>query len=118
MNPILIASMLPAAIKGIIAIVDKIKGSGGGAEKKPLAIDIVKLIFDTLQKTVPGLGLPQDVAEIAKVVQDNVDALNAAGALKGHDTLVPLAVDAPLLTLCASLLETKASQLRQLASKG
>ena len=118
MDPTLIIALLPSIVKGIVAIVDKVKGSGSGADKKPLAVDLVTPIFSAIQKTTPGLGLPQDAGEIAKIVQDNVDALNAAGALKGHSTLVAPAVDGPLLILCASLLESKASQLRQLSVQG
>lgn len=108
-----ITTVLPLAVKGIVTLVEKIKGDGTGKEKKPLAVNLIKTLFDSLKGT-PGLGLPDSVEEIGNLVEAVVKELNGAGQLKGHDTIVST-MDAGTLNLCATLMEGKAAQLRELA---
>ncbi len=107
----LISSLIPVALKTVVTLVDKIKGGGSGAEKKPLAINLVKLLFDALGKSTPGLGLPTSDSEIGKLVEDMVGALNAEGKLQGHATVVE-GLDTGTLLVCASMLEDKARTIR------
>lgn len=114
-----VATGLPLAIKGIVALVDRLKGSGNGEkEKKPLAVALAKTLFEGLE--TPGLGLPKEVTEISRLVQDAWAELNAKGVLKGFDTqldAVPgMAMDSPLMLLCAASLESQAARLRALAA--
>lgn len=113
-----IAGLLPIAVRGIVMLIDRIKGDGTGAEKKPLAVDIVKLLFENLQKSTPGLGLPQSAAEIGKLVEDTVARLNGEGKLKGFATIVGDEIDSGLMIVCAAMLEQNAKRLRALAGSG
>lgn len=110
----LISSLLPVIAKGVVLLVDKIKGDGTGAEKKPLATELLQLIFGNLRTSTPGLGLPNDAAGIGSIVEDTVKSLNGQGKLKGHATVVDSAIDAALLKLCATFLESKAQELRSM----
>lgn len=110
----LMSSLLPVIAKGVVLLVDKIKGSGTGAEKKPLATEILQLIFGNLQTSTPGLGLPSDMAGVGAIVEDTVKNLNDQGKLKGHATVVDSDIDAALLNLCATFLESKARELRSM----
>ena len=108
-----ITTALPLALKGIVTLVERLKGNGSGKDKKPLAVSLAKTLFDALRDT-PGLGLPESVEEIGNLVEATVTELNGAGRLKGYETVVDT-IDAGTLTLCASMLELKAGQLRELA---
>ncbi len=116
MSIAVITSLLPVVLKGVVSLVERIKGNGKGPEeKKPLAVDIIKTLFASLQ--APGVGLPKDDKEIGVLVESTVAELNAAGKLKGYATVVDSDIDAPLLELCAVLLEGQARRLRVMAGK-
>lgn len=108
------AFLIPAAARAVVALVEKIKGKGHGAdEKKPLATEILQLVFGAVQKRTPGVGLPQDAAEVDGLVQTAWAELNSAGQLKGHATRLA-SLDDATLELCASALECQAARLRTL----
>lgn len=108
------ALLIPAAARAVVALVEKIKGSGGGKdEKKPLATELLKLLFGAAQKHAPGVGLPQDDVELDGLVQSAWSELQSAGQLKGHATRLD-ALDDATLEVCAAALEAQAARLRTL----
>lgn len=118
----LIGKLLPVAAKGVVRLVERIKGHGNGpTEKKPMADGLLAALFGLLENAVPGLGLPQG-DEVGQLVQSAWEALNKAGKLKGPDTSLDddeVPADAPFskttLVLCATLMEREAANMRKAA---
>jgi hypothetical protein len=116
--------LVPVAAKGVVRLVERLKGRGKGTEvKKPMADSILADLFKLAEQLVPGLGLPQG-GEVGAIIQAAWEELNSAGKLKGEATaLDPDAESTPAMPvlskgtmlLCAAVLEREAAQLRKAA---
>ena len=79
----LLPTILPI-VPAVVKLVEKLLGGGKGAEKKDMAVQVLKVLIPLVEQ-VSGKDLvdDKDFAEaIGSVIDGVVGALNAAGALK------------------------------------
>ena len=90
----LITSILPTAIPLVVQLVEKIFGSKGGQQKLDAATEITAALQNGLMAASKATGTALTGQQIQDAVQSAVNALNAAGVLKGSATpigTVPIA---------------------------
>lgn len=113
-----IVKLIPIAAKGVVRLVERVKGRGNGpTDKKPMAEELLGGLLRAIQADVPGLGLPQG-GEVGQLVQDAWAALQSSGKLKGHETALedddtPEGLSKGTLLLCAEVLESEAARIRK-----
>jgi len=96
----MLSAVLSLGIPLAVKLVERLKGKGGGASKKALALGMVTAIV--AQFAAPGVGLPGE-HELAVLIESAVSALNKSGDLVGESTAIDgKPVDAELF--CAGML--------------
>jgi ArsR family metal-binding transcriptional regulator len=96
---VILALLLPS-LPGIIGIIEKLFGKGGGSDKaKAVLTQILAVINDLIASGKIAKGATIDQTEIQKKIEDVVKMLNSAGLLNGADTDIAAVIKAlePLL---------------------
>ena len=86
----ILAGLEPVIAPLIIKIIDKVFPPKSGSVKFPTAQAIFQAILDGLAKTGQPVAIP-DQPTLAGWIQELVNELNKAGALKGPATVIPTA---------------------------
>ncbi len=80
-----LSAALSLGLPLVVKLVDRLRGKGGGADKKALALDMVKALV--AQFAAPGVGLP-GAEELGSLIESVVVDLNKKQELAGEATLI------------------------------